>query len=41
VPLTEDEAGEDEVVAAVSGDQLVAVCRVDGDVARPEVVLVG
>lgn len=39
VPANGDEAGEGEVVAAASGKQLVAVCRIEDGVARPEVVL--
>jgi tRNA pseudouridine55 synthase len=41
VPLVGDVAGEGDAVAAVADQQLVAVCRVEGGLARPEVVLVG
>jgi tRNA pseudouridine55 synthase len=40
VPVTGNGAGEGEVMAAVRGGQLVAVCRIEGGLARPEVVLI-
>lgn len=41
VPVAGGAAGEGDAVAAVADQQLVAVCRVEGGLARPEVVLMG